>query len=769
VTSLTRTLEFTVSGLHYPQMPLSVALLRRWFAIGAVLVMVVVAGAYYFAKWRIEDALKRVPEKINIEIQQSAQGFTISKSEGGRTLFKIQASKAIQYKQGGRASLHDVAITLYGHDSTRFDQIYGADFEYDPQSGNVTARGDVQIDLEANPEGLAHPDQAIPKELKNPVHLRTSGLVFNQKTGDAHTSEKVEFRIPQAVGTAQGASYNAKDNVLRLLAHVQIEFNGPEHPILNADRATMTKTPQAIVLDNLHIHNPSQDLTADVATLFLRKDNTIERILARGNVKADSQGASESHLNAEQLEVFTTANGEKVRTASFIGNVQIDASGDQPIQGNAGRVTLNFHRNNQLADVHADGNVKLLQHQKPANVQAEAQDLEITAPAMNFFFSKTRHVERAETSGPPQIAIRPTDPNSLSQQTVVTAARFEAGFGKTGLTSIHGSPDARIITVTPGQPDRVSTSDVLDVVFRPGKGIESITQQGNFAYADGDRKAWATRARYTPTDHMLTLNGSPRVVDSGMTTTALSMKLDRSTGDAIAEGEVKSTYSDLKPQPDGALLASASPIHVTARTMTAHKSPTVAIYSGNARLWQDANVIEAPSIQFNRERRSVVATAASGKPVSMLVTQADSSNKLAPLTINSTHLAYTDNERKLHLEGNVVAKWADLTITAKTLDVYLQAQRQTASTPLSGLGKLDRVVAHDQVKVTQPHREGTGDQLVYTASDDKFVLTGGPPSIFDAEQGKITGVSLTLFRHDDRVLVEGNAASPVVTQTRVAR
>ena len=46
-------------------------------------------------------------------------------------------------------------------------------------------------------------------------------------------------------------------------------------------------------------------------------------------------------------------------------------------------------------------------------------------------------------------------------------------------------------------------------------------------------------------------------------------------------------------------------------------------------------------------------------------------------------------------------------------------------------------------------------KLVYTAADDKFVLTGGPPSIFDAEQGKITGVSLTFFRHDDRVLVEG--------------
>src|SRR5262249_29499183 len=258
----------------------------------------------------------------------------------------------------------------------------------------------------------------------------------------------------------------------------------------------------------------------------------------------------------------------------------------------------------------------------------------------------------------------PSDPNSLAQQTLVTATKFVAAFDKVGLTSVHGSPNARIVTQTPGESDRVSTSDTFDAVFRPGKGIDSITQQDNFAYVDGERKGWAKRARYTPADHMLTLTGSPRVVDGGMTTTANSMRLDRSTGDALAEGDVKSTYSDLKAQPNGALLASSSPIHVTARTMTAHKSPSIAVYSGNARLWQDANVIEAPSIQFDRDHRSVIANAANGKPVSMLVSQADS-NKVTPLAVNSTHLAYTDSERKAHFDGNVVAKWTDLTITSR--------------------------------------------------------------------------------------------------------
>jgi lipopolysaccharide export system protein LptA len=73
------------------------------------------------------------------------------------------------------------------------------------------------------------------------------------------------------------------------------------------------------------------------------------------------------------------------------------------------------------------------------------------------------------------------------------------------------------------------------------------------------------------------------------------------------------------------------------------------------------------------------------------------------------------------------------------------------------------------VLVTEPGRRAQGQKLVYTASDDKFVMTGGPPCIFDAERGKITGDSLTFFKADDRVLVVGEAAIPVVTQTRVVK
>ena len=312
-----------------------------------------------------------------------------------------------------------------------------------------------------------------------------------------------------------------------------------------------------------------------------------------------------------------------------------------PMRANAGRVILDFSGKNLLTKVHAEDHVKLLQHQNAANASANAQDLELAAQGMDFLMAdesrakQGSHLDRAETNGAAQITIRPTAGNG--PQTLVTAAKFDAHFDGSGqFTSVHGAPDARIVSQNPGEPDRISTSRVLDATFQPGSGIQSIVQQGSVAYVDGERKAWGDRARYTPADQVLVLTGSPRVTDGGMTTTANSMRLNRATGDAFAEGDVKTTYSDLKPQPGGALLSSSSPIHVTAHSMSVHGTSAIALYTGDARLWQDANVVHAQSIEFDRDHRSMVADgkAASGssrvQPVSTVLIQTERSRMAAP-------------------------------------------------------------------------------------------------------------------------------------------
>src|SRR5215470_1218034 len=166
-------------------MPLPVYRLRRLLAAIAILLTLAVAGMYFYARSKALNALKTVPGKIGYDIKQTAQGFQISKSDGKRTLFTVQASNIKEFKLNGRAELHNVSIVLYGRDSSRFDQISGEDFAYDPKSGDVVANGEVQIDLETNPAGITSPDQAVPRELKNPIHLKTRDLVFNRETGNA--------------------------------------------------------------------------------------------------------------------------------------------------------------------------------------------------------------------------------------------------------------------------------------------------------------------------------------------------------------------------------------------------------------------------------------------------------------------------------------------------------------------------------------------------------------------------------------------------------
>ena len=809
-----------------------VSRLRRWFALGAILMVATVAGMYFYARWSLRKAVHDLPAKMGLDIQQTAEGFSISKSIEGRTQFTVSASKAVQFKDGGRADLHNVKIVIYGKDAGRFDQVTADDFEYDPVSGNVTAKGRVLIDLEANPEGMRHSDQTPPAQRRSPIHLETDGLVFNRHTGDASSAGKVVFQTPQASGSAVGIEYVAKTGTMNLLSAVAMTVNRPQPVHLNADHGVITKQPHQVVLTTVHMTREQQEARSDHATFFLREDDTVDHILAEGDVETVLHGRSssnsETHERSDRAELFLTGARNLLTTAILTGNVQLASLGTQPADAAAGRATLHFAGRQMLKTVHAEDGVRLTQKNResglvavPSASKGGAQDVEMTAPVMDFMVKDGRLLERAETSGPPRIVV--TQPGA-NQKTVVTAAKFTAKFTENNrLATLHGEPDAKIVssliqaskiqaskidaskidaskagsskTGSPAQTDRVSTSRMLDVVFFPEGGVRSITQTGGFVYVDGTQKAWAQRGEYTTADQLAVLTGSPRVVDGGMTTTAQTIRMNQATGDAIAEGNVKSTYSDLKAQPEGGMLASSDPIHVTSRSMTANRSTAIAVYTGDARLWQDANVVEAPTLQFDRDHRTIFAqglgqgevsvgtglrpvragqspapTQAPAQPVSTVLVQVDKNGTVTPLRITSARLNYADVERRIFLDGGVTTKASDATMTGQRMTVFLlpRSQSKAGANPAMP-GQVDRIIAEDQVVITQPTRHATGERLVYTSADDKFVLTGGPPSIFDAERGKTTGDSLTFYKHDDRVLVEGRETSPAVTRTQVAR
>src|SRR2546421_8118322 len=79
-------------------MPLKIYRLRRLLAGTAVLLTLVVAGMYSYARWRGTNVLKQNPGKIGYDIQEKATRFQFFKTYGQRTPFTLQTSDLKEVK-----------------------------------------------------------------------------------------------------------------------------------------------------------------------------------------------------------------------------------------------------------------------------------------------------------------------------------------------------------------------------------------------------------------------------------------------------------------------------------------------------------------------------------------------------------------------------------------------------------------------------------------------------------------------------------------------
>ena len=739
-------------------MTLQPRVLRRLFAAGAVLAILVATGFYLRGIMKGRYLATAPPAKIPDNIAETAKGFTFSKSDGQRMLFTIQASSFQQYKDGQRYELHGASITLYGRQGNRADHIYGSDFQYDKATGDVTANGKVQIDLQADsPTGKSPPKSPVasPGDI---VHLETSGLVFNDKTGLAQTRERLEFRVPEAEGSAVGAVYNSRDSVLQLKSTVRVITTGRQKATITGHSATVLRTPQRVIVEGARIEQLPRIVTTDKLTVLLRDDNTVERIEGSGNVHALGEGPKGFDVTAPQGELALDGSSQ-LRSGVLSGGV-VFASKDEerPAHGQTGKLLLTFGGKGTLDKVRAEDAVDFHQG-SPGKSQ------EIQAAAADFVLRGGKILEKAKTSsGPAQIVL--TQGNTKS---TISAGQFDARFSdQNKLRSLVGSPEARIVSSTPNQPDRVSTSREVVATFTDQGEISSAEQNGSFHYAEGPREAWAEHARYTPGDETYVLTGAPRVTEPDRALSADTIQLSRRNSTALAQGNVKTTYNQ-KAQPGGAMLASADPVHVTGATMTASRASGAARYTA-ARLWRGPDIVQAPSISFDQAHRTIHAEGNASSRVSSVFVQVDKKGKTTPVNVTSDKLDYVDADRKAVFSGNVLVKTEATTLTADEVQAILEGRGGGAQS--EGASRLDHIVAEGDIRIEQPNRKATGRQLVYTAREEKFVLTGSasqPPSIFDAERGQIQGDSLTFFTHDGRVLVGSQELSPNITQTKAQR
>src|SRR5579871_6686043 len=630
-------------------MPFDPKRLRKVFAGGAVMVFVIALGFYLRGFFKPQETIPDTPKNIPSGVEKSATGFNLSKSEGGKTLFTIHAASVQQYKEGGRAALHDVSITIFGRNQDRSDQIYGADFAYDPLTKVVSAEGEVRIDLEAV-SSAATPAGEPAAQTKNLIHVKTSALTFNENTGIAQTKAAIEFRVPEGNGSAVGATYDSHGGVLTLKSAVRITSTGPRKATITGQSATITKDPSRIVMQSAKVEEAQRIISADKVTVFMGDDNNIERVVGSGNLHASNTAAKAFEVNAAEGELEMTG-ANQARRGVLSGGVTFASKGDSPAEGKAGKILLTFAADNRLSKARAEDSVEL--KQGPAG-----KSQELHAVAMDLSVKDGRRLEKAVTSGGPAEIVREQAPG----KTTISAGHFETTFNDQNRpVSLYGTPDTKIVDSIPNKPDRILTARELTAKFNDKGEIVSADQSGDFHYQEGTQTATADRAKYMAAEETILLTGSPRVIDTGTTLTADSILLNRKTRNAVAQDNVKTTYTNMTAQPTGAMLASSDPVHVTGTSVNFNSATGVARYS-KARLWQGPNIVEAPIISFDRNKRSLQAQGSQTGQVASVFVQKDKTGKLTPVNVTSDKLSYVDSERKAIFTGNVIVRSQDTTM-----------------------------------------------------------------------------------------------------------
>ena len=311
--------------------------------------------------------------------------------------------------------------------------------------------------------------------------------------------------------------------------------------------------------------------------------------------------------------------------------------------------------------------------------------------------------------------------------------------------------------------------------------------------------------------------GRPRLTRGDTSVTADTVRVMQQTGDAVANGNVAATFVNAKAKPGSPVthaLAQEATLHRTAQTMELKGTD-----AAPARMWQGASQVEAANLLLDRGKdslqawpaaptgvvRSVFASAgnpkggegSAGGGTKAQKGKLPATNERA-VRVTSARLDYSGTSHEAVFTGGVLAEGEDGQVRAQrgvafltpkesgSAEAHLSDDKTVAKMGHPGsssegakgqpdpvASSLERIVMSGAVKVEQPARTATGDQLLYTAATGEFVLTGTPghlPHVVDDKQGSITGATLLFRSPDSTIVVAGEPASRRVhTETTIKK
>jgi len=756
-------------------------------ALGATLVAV--AAGYWWSRRR-DDKPVRAPQTLPSNVNQQLSGYTFTRSDEGRQIFSVHAARTVAFKQGGTTVLEDVFVEVFGRTGARRDVLRTRRCDYNTQSGDLFSSGTVEIELNAGPEGKA----AGGRGERRQVLLETSRVYSQQRGSLVASDEPVRFRLGPISGSAQGMAYATKEGWLELKKDVTAELTPPESaepqlPVrLTASRARYDKEKGEVTLwGPVEFSQGNRRVQAGRGIIILNAQNRIVRAVLEEAVRAvDSSANGQFEGSAERLRGDFDPGNEQLRTVVAEGGVRAESRREGSTSRlEAQQVEVAFAgAHPQAQKGSASGNVRLAIVSSPptgsgasGGAAAEGprwEKKELTSSAFQFTFqSAGQSLDQAETVGTGKLVIVPPDPRVGER--VITAGQFLMGFdARNRLETLRGVSGTRIVfqaasNAPPGSLAQESSSERLEASFDPAtQTVRAVRQIGDFQFREGDRQASAEQASYQAVTETLTLTGHPRLWDLETRTRAERFVLDLRTDTAEGVGKVQSTHVGTPARNAGG--RRSDPTNVLADRVVAERRNQLVHYEGHVRAWHGSDVVESSALDVSRAERRVSSglhvRSSHLQPASLVPAKAggaEAKQEAQPVVIRADRLDYFDAGRRANYRGSVQLQTENTTLQADSVDVFFS---DTASVEQT---ELERAVAEGHVIVVQPGRRATGNRAEYFAREGRILLSGGPPTLYDAEKGFTSGQRLTFNIHDDSLRVDGGDESPTLSRHHIAQ
>ena len=656
--------------------------------------------------------LERSSPDAVIEVQGGDAIQLKGKDQDLRVEYRVQTTN-----KDGETVLRDVKIMVNNRGGRNYI-VTGKEAFVGKQNTSFDVRGDVKMETD---DGLvATSQQASYTEAERMVRI----------------PGQVQFSQGRMSGSGVGFTFDEQRDVMWILDKADVKFAAKDNlapmAFTSGTFGYARRDRYMRFEKTMHMERDAQVIDADSAMVRLFPDREEpDYVELRNGARVTGSGASSAlkSMSARDINLDYADDGRTLQNATLAGKAEIQVAG----QGSSGAQRLA----GDFMDIglEPDGSVRHL---------AARDGVVVTLPATKDAAARTIRSNSLAATG-----------NAQGIREMIFSEGVE-----------YREPGAK------GQAGRTVRARNLEAGLDAAAGTLEVARfLGNVDFTDGPLRATSGEARYEVNGGKLALLGqspSPHIDSDTVAIDAVTIDVTLNPRTMTANGNVRSTLLPPKKPAAGTaeakrpgLLAEKEAVSIISESLRYDEAARKADYKGKTILLQGQTTIHANTLTIDESKGDLTAN---GKVITNLVIagKQDDTKEAAekpaakhkPMIARAETFNYSDQTRMATYTTTAQLDGDQGNLSAGKLELQLAKGENT----------LERLDATGAVVAVVDRRTVTGTRLLYSAADDKYVVTGAPVKMVDADCQETSGKTLTFWKASDRVQVDGN--NEVRTQTK---